>query len=289
MYPTLSYLIHDLTGLDVNLPVPTFGFVVALSFWAAYWVFTREFKRKMAMGGIPPLSVHRLMDTLLLCCGVLGFAGAVLLAMIEDPHGFHYNGLNYYGGLIFGSLTYLVITRFKGIPFAVAADIGSPGMMLAYGLGRIGCHLSGDGDWGTVHTAPAPYWLPAWAWGCRYPHNVIHEGAYIPGCGGAYCTELVEPVYPTSLYEAIACLLLFAWLWFLRRRITRPGLLFALFAFLVGTERFLIEFIRVTPRYAFLGLSQAQYISLLYIGLSIFMYFYALKSGSNAKIVPIKT
>jgi phosphatidylglycerol:prolipoprotein diacylglycerol transferase len=285
MYPTLSYLVHDLTGLNVNLPVPTFGFVMALSFWAAYGVFMLEFRRRMG----PSFPTRRLMDTLLLACGLLGFGGAVLLAAMESPHGFHYNGLNYYGGLIFGALTYLFITRRKGIPLAVAADIGSPGMMLAYGLGRIGCHLSGDGDWGILHTTPKPAWIPGWAWGCRYPHNVLHQGAYIPGCGGAYCTELVDPVYPTPLYEAVVCLLLFSLLWGLRRRITRPGLLFALFAFLVGTERFLIEFIRVTPRYAFLGLSQAQYISLGLTGLSIFVYFYALKLSPTDKIVHVKT
>src|SRR5262249_50207196 len=132
-------------------------------------------------------------------------------------------------------------------------------------------------------------WLPSWAWGCTYPHNVLREGAYIPGCAGGYCTELVQPVYPTSLYEAVTCLLLFALLWSLRSRITRPGGLFALFAFLVGTERFLIEYIRVTPRYTVLGLSQAQYISLPLVVLSIFIYFYTLKHGTNVKIVPTKT
>ena len=295
MFPNLTYLIHYLTGLDVHLPIPTFGLVFALSFWVTYWVFTLEFTRKKAEGTIPPLDVRRLMDWILFLCGIIGFAGALLFAKLENLHGLFthplrwlltYNGLTYFGGLIFGALTYLVITHRKGISLAVAADIGSPGMMLAYGVGRIGCHLSGDGDWGTVHSAPKPGWLswmPDWAWGCRYPHNVIHQGAYIPGCAGNFCTELVNPVYPTSLYEAVACLLLFALLWRLRKRITTPGLLFAVFALLVGLERFSIEFIKVNIRYTSLGLSQAQFISLALagIGLAIFLYFYIFTSHSK--------
>jgi phosphatidylglycerol:prolipoprotein diacylglycerol transferase len=286
MFPNLTYLIHYLTGLDVHLPIPTFGLVFALSFWVAYWVFTLEFVRKKALGIIPPLDVHRLMDRVLFGCGIIGFAGALLLAKLENLRGLSthplrwlltYNGLTYFGGLIFGGLTCLFITHRKGISLVVTADTGSPGMMLAYGVGRIGCHLSGDGDWGIVHLAPKPGWLswmPDWAWGFQYPHNVIHQGAYIPGCEGSFCTELVNPVYPTSLYEAVACLLLFGLLWLLRKRITAPGLLFALFAVLAGLERFFIEFIKVNARYTSLNLSQAQFISLalVLIGLSIGAY-----------------
>ena len=287
MFPSLTYLIHYLTGLTVPLPIPTFGVVMALSFWGAYWIFTLEFKRKKTTKVIPPIHVSRLMDQLLLCCAVTGFVGALLFAKLEDVHGvfehpfrwlLSYNGLVYYGGLVFGALTYLYITRKKGISFAVAADIGSPGMMLAYGLGRMGCHLSGDGDWGIVNRMPKPRWMdwaPAWAWSSRYPHNVLHEGIYIPGCTGSYCNELIYPVFPTSLYEAVVCLLLFGLLWALRRRITRPGLLFAVYALLIGAERFAIEFIRVNPLHSFLGLtlSQAQFISILWMLVGLYVFY----------------
>jgi phosphatidylglycerol:prolipoprotein diacylglycerol transferase len=256
---------------------------MALSFWATYWVFGLEFTRKKALGVIPPLRVNRLMDQLLLWCGIVGFIGALLFAKFEDVRGFWlhplrwlltYNGLVYYGGLIFGAVTYLYITHRKGISLAVAADIGSPGMMLAYAVGRIGCQLAGDGDWGIVHTAPKPGWLgwlPDWAWSSSYPHNVIHAGRYIPGCGGAYCTELVNPVFPTALYEVVLCTLLFLLLWGLRKRITTSGVLFFLYAFLAGLERFVIEYIRVNPLHSFLGLrlSQAQFISLLLISIGM--------------------
>jgi phosphatidylglycerol:prolipoprotein diacylglycerol transferase len=207
------------------------------------------------------------MDRLLLSCGIAGFAGAILFAKIEGV-----SGLNYYGALIAGTLTYLYINRKHGIPLTIAADIGSPGMMLAYAIGRFGCHLAGDGDWGIVNKTPQPAWLqwaPAWTWSFRYPHNSIHQGVYLQGCTDNYCTQLPDPVYPTSFYEAVICLLLFAALWTLRSRISRPGLLFAIFAILNGIERFTIEFIRINPKYSIWSweLSQAQIIAIGWIAL----------------------
>lgn len=227
------------------------------------------------------VQVHpvQLMDSILLYCGVFGFLGAMLFAKLDDTAGFgdhplqwllSYNGLSYYGALIFGALTFLYINVRHGINWKNALDIGSPGMMLAYAIGRMGCHVSGDGDWGIPHLAARPdwlRWLPDWAWAYRYPHNVAQAGSYIPGCIGNYCTQLILPVYPTSLYESIICFLLFALLWFMRRRIFTPGILFCWFAILNGTERFLMEFIKINPRYTLFGLSlsQAQWIALGWI------------------------
>jgi phosphatidylglycerol:prolipoprotein diacylglycerol transferase len=218
---------------------------------------------------------YQLMDTILLYCGLFGFIGAILFAKLDDTagllaHPFSYNGLSYYGALIFGALTFLVINNRAGIRVLTALDIGSPGMMLAYAIGRMGCHIAGDGDWGIVHLSRPPSWLswlPDWAWAYRYPHNVIQAGAYIPGCTGNYCTALILPVYPTSLYESLICLGLFAVLWAIRRRILTPGLLFCIYAILNGSERFFMEFIKINPRYTLLGLSlsQAQWIALGWI------------------------
>jgi phosphatidylglycerol:prolipoprotein diacylglycerol transferase len=221
---------------------------------------------------------YQLMDRLLLFCGIAGFAGAIGFAKIEGV-----SGLNYYGALIAGAGTYLYINRKHGIPLPIAADIGSPGMMLAYAIGRLGCHLAGDGDWGIVNTRPQPAWLhwtPAWTWSFRYPHNSIHQGVYLPDCTDNYCTQLVNPVYPTSFYEAIICLILFAALWSLRSRISRPGLLFAIFALINGIERFTIEFIRINPRYSIAGcnLSQAQIIALGWIVTGSLTLFFTSRS-----------
>jgi phosphatidylglycerol:prolipoprotein diacylglycerol transferase len=296
MFPTLAYLVHYLTGWSPPLPVPTFGFFMALAFWAAYVVFTLEFRRKLNGHAIPPdINIGRLMDRLLLWCGLIGFLGALLLAKLEDSYTlFHHphrwlirnQGLNYYGGLLFGAVTYLVMLRRRGIALTTAADIGSPGMMLAYAIGRLGCHLAGDGDWGIVNRWPEPAWLswlPHWFWADQYPHNVLNQGVFISGCSGNYCSVLPDAVFPTSLYECIVCLLLFGVLWGLRRALTTPGALFAIYALLIGAERFLIEFIRVTPRHSILGctLTQAQLISLGWMGIGLAVTGYILTSSAK--------
>jgi phosphatidylglycerol:prolipoprotein diacylglycerol transferase len=237
------------------------GIVAGLAVWLMA-------KRKPATPTMEPMHPYQLMDYLLLYCGLFGFAGAIFFAGLDaianNGAFFSFNGLNYYGGLIAGALTYLYINKRYGIRPAIAADIGSPGMMLAYAVGRMGCHVAGDGDWGIINNQPRPGWLPQWLWASRYPHNSVHQGLYIPGCTGSHCTILSTPVYPTPLYEAIICFCLFLLLWKLRRTIKKPGILFAYFAILNGAERFCIEFIRINPRYqiGYWNLSQAQVLAL---------------------------
>mgnify|MGYP006196991077 CR=1 FL=1 len=134
--------------------------------------------------------------------------------------------------------------------------------MLAYGLGRLGCHFAGDGDWGIFNSAyitepngtlraatmaefqqrvleagqyfssnfgthvphkyaPAPGWLPDWMFAMSYAHNVNNEGMAIANCVGNYCAVLPAGVFPTPLYEFAACMILFAVLWSLRRKLKK--------------------------------------------------------------------
>jgi len=106
-------------------------------------------------------------------------------------------------------------------------------------------------------------------WSFNFPHNVNDQGVQIPGCIGKFCHVLPAPVYPTSFYESVTCILLFFFLWSIRDRIKTPGIMFGIYLVLNGTERFLIEFIRVNTRYHIGNLSfpQAQLIAiLLFIG-----------------------
>lgn len=231
---------------------------------------------------------YQLMDKLLLWCGLIGFAGAIILGklehidgMIKDPVAYFssFNGLAYYGGLIFGAATYFYITKKAGISLINAADIGSPGMILAYGIGRIGCQLSGDGDWGIVNMLSKPKWLswmPNWMWAFNFPHNVLRQGKFIRDCtDNSYCTELTYPVFPTSFYESVICLLFFVIIWSIRNKIKTPGLMFSLFALFCGIERFFIEMIRVNPKYHFMGLyfTQAELISIILFLTGLFVLF----------------
>lgn len=252
---------------------------MVLAFIAAYYTFLVELSRRR----LPGISPRRLMDKMLLWCALAGFAGAFLFSRLE-----HRMGFNYYGSLLAGAAAYFYIAVRNGIRLPIAADIGSPGMMLAYGVGRLGCHLSGDGDWGIVVRCPSPAWLPEYLWSSTYPHNVLRQGVPIPRCTDPYnyCTQLPAPVYPTSLYEATGCILLFLVLWGLRKKIKRPGLLFGLFALLNGIERFSIEFIRINPRYPFWGLllSQAQIIALGCILTGIFSLVWFSRHSPDAHV-----
>ncbi|HEY4289612.1 MAG TPA: prolipoprotein diacylglyceryl transferase family protein, partial [Puia sp.] len=161
-----SYYIGPLPDFLLSLRGSlTGGIIIALITILTAWFWRRQFAEqttsKPSLSPAPALlHPYQLMDRLLLFCGIAGFAGAILFAKIEGV-----SGLNYYGALIAGALTYLYINRKHGIPLPIAADIGSPGMMLAYAIGRLGCHLAGDGDWGIINTTPQPAWLqwtPAW-------------------------------------------------------------------------------------------------------------------------------
>jgi phosphatidylglycerol:prolipoprotein diacylglycerol transferase len=201
---------------------------------------------------------------------------------IQDPIGgfFSGSGLTMYGGLIVGSITVLWYARKHAIALLPLCDAAAPGLMLAYGTGRLGCQLSGDGDWGIVNTTSKPdwlSWLPDWCWSFKYPNNVINEGVPIPGCEGKYCYELAAGVFPTPLYEAVTCILLFFVLWSIRKKIAGPGQIFAIYLLLNGIERFLVELIRVNSQYHIggFGFTQAQLISslLIIVGTSGYFYF----------------
>lgn len=234
---------------------------------------------------------------------IFGLLGAKLFDIFEnwsgflrDPAAYLFSpaGLTFYGGLICAAIAIWVYAKKHNIGFWHLNDAAAPALMLAYALGRIGCQVSGDGDWGIYNSAytldanskvvlaapgqfeqtlaiNAPYFqsehksleevphknfkpgalsfLPNWFFAYDYPHNVNEAGVPLAGCTDKkYCNHLPSPVFPTPLYEIIVCLLLFAILWALRKRMRVPGTLFAVYLMLNGLERFLIEKIRVNTR-----------------------------------------
>jgi prolipoprotein diacylglyceryltransferase len=263
---------------------------IALATLFIYWAYAENKKQRLAQPKLIQETVHpyQLMNTLIMWAAIWGFLGAKIFDNLENWNDFmrdpiqrliSFSGLTFYGGLIFGGATVLYIARKNSIKWVHMIDIGSPGMMLAYAVGRMGCHLSGDGDWGIENLTLKPHWLnwaPDWIWAFKYPHNVVHEGVPIAGCLGKFCNELPIGVFPTPLYESIICLLLFVLLWALRKRIKIPGLLFSIYLILNGLERFTIELIRVNTKYHILGLNptQAELISFTFILTGIAGIFY---------------
>ena len=204
-----------------------------------------------------------------------GLLGAKLFAVIEywdrflrDPIGelLSGGGLAIYGGLIGGGVAVYLYLRKHKIPLLPVMDAVAPALIVAYGVGRIGCQLSGDGDWGVAipNGIPEGWFLPDWMYGFDYPHNVLNQGVPIPGCTVEYCSRLTELHYPTPFYETVMAFAIGGILWGLRKRLTvYPGLLFCLYLFLNGLERFFIEYVRVNDQYEVLGasLTQAQLIA----------------------------
>jgi prolipoprotein diacylglyceryltransferase len=375
MYPTISHLLNDLLGIQIPLPIQTFGFFMALAFIAAYYATTVELKRKTQNGLLQtitktvkintPVTVvdyiisivihafiafklfemfldydalvadpqrfilstkgswfgalvggaygyylkkketkqlegkkeqwvqqtiqpHELMGNVVAIAAIAGLLGAKIFHNLEninelmaDPVGalFSFSGLTFYGGLIVAAFSVLYYTSRHNIPNLVMMDAAAPALMLAYAIGRVGCHLSGDGDWGIDNLAPKPEWLafmPDWFWAYNYPHNVINQGVPIAGCEGNHCYVLPNPVFPTPLYEALICMALFGLLWLLKTQFSIPGTLFFFYLILNGIERFLIEKIRINTTYQIGGnqVTQAEIISMAFIITGIAMLIF---------------
>ncbi len=236
---------------------------------------------------------HRIGD-LIVIAAIAGILGSKIFTWIEDWENFmrdpigsllSFSGLMFYGGLICGSLALVIYARMVKIPVWRMTDAAGMAVIMGYGIGRLGCHFSGDGDWGIANTLTRPdwlAWLPDWAWSYTYPHNVINEGIdlancsmpcfiEVSGCATRYCKVLPEGVFPTSVYEFLMAMTIFVILWLLRKRITTAGILFGIFLILNGIERFLIEFVRINDRHTILGieLSFSQYIALGLVALGI--------------------
>ncbi|HVI47362.1 MAG TPA: prolipoprotein diacylglyceryl transferase family protein [Chitinophaga sp.] len=319
------------------------GLLVAAGF--VYIKYNSNKKKKATTPGKEVVSVwpHQRVPDIVVMAAIAGLIGAKIFHNLEnwndfmqDPLGslVSFSGLTFYGGLIVATVVILNYARKKQISIKQLIDSAAPALMLAYGIGRMGCQFAGDGDWGiynsayitdttgrVVNVAPAEFnkavqqniayfqqqysdtshiphaafskpaalgFLPDWFFASGYPHNVIREGVSLPGCDGQYCRVLPVGVYPTPLYEIIACLLLFGVLWAIRRKVKIPGVLFGVYLVLNGIERFFIEKIRVNTKYDIFGFhpTQAEIISSLMVIGGIVFIWYCRKKNAAAVTLP---
>jgi phosphatidylglycerol:prolipoprotein diacylglycerol transferase len=276
VFPRISDLINYLFDTGIYIPVYTYGFFLVLAFTLAFFIFYLELKRRENKKEIPADS-KKLILWFVVVIVLSSLIGLKLFHILDHWRHFlkaplkqllSFNGVSFYGGLIFGSIAALIYANKKNISHLRMLDIGAPGILIGYGIGRLGCQLSGDGCWGIPNTIPTPLWLaflPDWVWGFRYPHNVFNVGIRIENCLGANCFILPGPVFPTPLYESFIAMVSFTILWSIRKKISIPGWIFSYFLILYSISRFFIEFIRINPKYSFIGLtlSQAQYLSIM--------------------------
>lgn len=278
--------------LSTNGSAPV-GILVGIFFLILKWYEKNKVKLPKPEEKTFKIWPHDRVGDIVLYAAIFGFLGAKIFHNLEnwgefvkDPIGnlIAFSGLTFYGGLICATVAIIYFARKHKIGVVHLADSMAPTMMFAYAMGRVGCQVSGDGDWGIVNNNPKPFaWMPDGLWSSVYAHNVIGEGVPIKDCFGQYCNQLPMPVYPTALYEVIACLLLFCVLWFLRTRIKVAGRLAALYLIFNGIERFSIEQIRVNTKYVDLPFqpTQAEIIALvLFLG-GVFLWWKAGKWNQN--------
>jgi prolipoprotein diacylglyceryltransferase len=280
-----------LVSTEGNMPG---GIIGALLF--AGWAWYQKKKQALPKPITKEVEVHpyELVPTITLIAALFGILGAKIFHNLEyfdeflqDPIGAltSFSGLTFYGGLIMGAAGVIYYTKKRGMNPLSVADSVAPGLILAYAVGRIGCQLSGDGDWGIVNNHAKPSFLsflPDWMWSFTFPHNVAEEGIPIEGCIGQYCHVLPEPVFPTALYETMMGLLIFGILWTLRKRLDKPGLMFSVYLFFNGIERLLIEQIRVNVEVAG-SFTQAEIIAIVLIGLGAVGMGYFVKQRMEEK------
>ncbi|UCF20770.1 MAG: prolipoprotein diacylglyceryl transferase [Gemmatimonadota bacterium] len=216
----------------------TFGFLVALGFIVPAFILEKDFPRKGLDG--------QLAFTTVLAAAVGGMLGGRIYYTIE-----HWDqvleqparmlltgsGLVWYGGLLGGVLGAAGYCYLKRIPFLVVCDLFAPMLALGHVFGRLGCLLSGDGDYGPPTDVP---------WAMAFPRGAV---------------PTTERVHPTPIYDMILLLAVLAFLWSFRKREYRPGFLFGFYLILSGIARFITEFYRLTPE-VWLGLTTAQLFSI---------------------------
>ncbi len=223
----------------LGLSLKTFGIVFACGFIAAGAILVRRLRE---LGKPPDWSYEMAFAAL-----VGGLVGSRVYYVIQNydkvKHDllgslFSGSGLVWYGGVIGGAIAVLAWARWRGILNLVLLDIASVPLAMGYAIGRIGCQLSGDGDYGKVSSLPTAM---------GYPHGTVPTP---PGV----------TVLPTPIYETLAVGIVAWWLW-RKRDAFRPGALFAFYLLLSGLERLLIEFIRRNHRVA-LGMTVPQFESI---------------------------
>ncbi|MEB2284931.1 MAG: hypothetical protein B6D46_12130 [Polyangiaceae bacterium UTPRO1] len=241
--------VHPIVFSIGPLTIYSFGVMLAIAFLTAGNVVQRELARK----NLDP----ELASSFVVWAAVGGLVGSRVLSFVDDWQGFIRDplafvftgaGFVFYGGLIGGFLTVSAIIWRRHLPYWRVTDCIAPGLAIGQSIGRIGCLLAGDGDWGRPTTLP---------WGMSFPKAIIGWEQWTRDNG----LPIDVRVHPAPIYETLLYGLVFLVLWRRRRTPHPDGYMLWLYFLLSGAARFLVEIVRINPRFAF-GLSEAQFISL---------------------------
>jgi phosphatidylglycerol---prolipoprotein diacylglyceryl transferase len=250
----------------LGISIKTFGVCFALGFVACGLVVHRRLKEL----GKPADWAYEIVFAALLG----GVVGARAYYVVEKfPTAKHHllstifsgTGLVWYGGAIGGAIAVIGWMRWRGVLELRMLDACGTALALGYAIGRIGCQVSGDGDYGIRSNLP---------WAMGYPHGTVPTP---PGV----------KVQPTPIYETVTMALLALLLWKLRDRV-RPGVVFALYLLGSGFERLLVEFIRRNHEVlAGLTAPQLESIALMVVG-AVWLGL-LLRRGGVAALLPTRS
>jgi phosphatidylglycerol:prolipoprotein diacylglycerol transferase len=239
------------------LTVYSYGLMMALGFLAADYVIRLECIRR---GYDPEYS-----SSIVITAAVMGLVGSRVYAILDDlptyladPKTmiFSGSGFVFYGGMFGGILGAYLVSRWYRIGFGTTVDMCGPALAIGQAIGRIGCQLSGDGDWGTVSNLP---------WAMAYPKAIV-------GWNSQTVLKLDEHyqlvsgffpgvrVHPAPIYETILYTGVFMILWSMRKTSHPAGRVFYWYLVLAGAARFVVEFVRINTR-VFYMFSEAQLIA----------------------------
>jgi len=279
MYPVIyDFGNINIFGFEFSPVINSYGFMLMMAFYTCYYFLNKDLKR---LGYDSNLS-----GDIVFAAAVGGILGSKIYYLIEnfdrviaDPTGMIFSGagLVFLGGLMGGTLGVTFVINKNNLSWITFADIVAPLLILGYAIGRIGCLLVGD-DYGL------PTHLP---WGIEFPNGLPPSTysifqTYYPWVNLDNFEPGVLSVHPTPIYETIIGGLIFYYLYQKRTSVTIVGSLFFTYLILAGTERFIVEFLRVNEKY-FIGLSGAQVISILMITIGAWFLMHPVKQPVDSK------
>ena len=238
------------------LTLGSYGLMVAIGLICAFFILRADFARR---------GVSADAEAIIGITGLSGLAGSRLYHLLETPREFFADpwpqlfstmGFAFVGAIIGGFVALVILAKRFKMPMLLMLDAASPAAAMGYGIGRIGCLISGDGDYGIPTSLP---------WGMSFPNGIV---------------PTTERVHPTPIYEFLVAILIAWFLWRLGARGLKTrapyGMIFAAYLVLTGIARFLVEMIRINPR-SFYGLTNAQAASAVSVIAGVALYGYCLR------------
>jgi phosphatidylglycerol:prolipoprotein diacylglycerol transferase len=241
------------------IALPTYGLFVAIGILVGFFVLQKDLLRR-GLSADPSVIIG--------VTALAGLVGSRIYFLLETPQEFFANpwpqlfstmGFTFTGAALAGAIALILIARHYRMPILQMLDIASPAAAIGYGFGRIGCLISGDGDYGVPTSLP---------WGMSFPNGLV---------------PTTERVHPTPIYEFLAAVVIFWILWRLGARWLNDkrdfGKLFGMYLLLSGVARFLVEIIRINPRVLW-GLTNAQLASIAYVIVAAFLLLRSPRSSN---------